>query len=83
MKQIKSVYILESRFIVRVSKFLAKSQKATIDNRILKIAKKFTIFNVSMSDELEMEIVGSNFLTAPAFRSSGRLTTAHHLENAL
>ena len=57
--------------------------KATIDNRILKIPKMHTIFKVPMSEELEMEIVGSNFCTAPAFRSSGRLTTDHHLENAL
>ena len=53
-----------------------------MDNRILKIEKKYCVFCVD-AGEFEIEIFGSNFLTAPSFRASGRLTTTHSLQNVL
>ena len=50
----------------------------SVDNRLLKIDKKYCTFTVAVQD-FEITIYGSNFRTAPPFRAGGRLTTDHSL----
>jgi len=57
-------------------------QLVTVDNRLLIIEKKHTIFKVE-AGEFEIEIYGSNFQTSPPFRAGGRLTSQHTMLNVL
>jgi len=57
-------------------------QLVTVDNRLIIIEKKHTIFEVD-AGEFEIEIYGSNFQTAPPFRAGGRLTSQHTMLNVL